>query len=99
MLFESTVFILQSVHKLHTHITRGDFLYIYRIKKETNQNSEIGNYTSYGIEAYQEHSLTPVSYIPDVFADYENAQKFIDLLNEYQAQPVHLEELCIDFIQ
>jgi len=74
-------------------------LYIYKIKKEVNENPEIGSYTTYGIEAYTEHSSTPVSYISDAFADYEKAEEFVDLLNEHQAQPVHLEELCIDFIQ
>lgn len=74
-------------------------MYIFRIKKDNFYHPEVGSYFSYSVEVFIENKTDRLCYIPDVFADVKKAQEFADICNQYQPEPVHLEELCIDFLQ
>lgn len=74
-------------------------MYTFKLKKECFFNPEIGNYCAYSVEVYDENHSSAIACVSDVFTDYEKAQEFVRLLNLCQPEPVHLEELCIDFIQ
>ena len=73
-------------------------MYIYKSIRETYYNSEIGSYTAYAVEAYKVSSATPLCRIPDAFANPEKAEEFIALCNQHQPEPLHLTEICIEFI-
>lgn len=73
-------------------------MYIYRAKEEQYHNPEIGFYTAYCVEVLNV-SGERILNIPDVFIDFVQADEFINLCNLYQPEPIHMEELCIDFIQ
>lgn len=66
---------------------------------ETLYNPEIGIYTAFGIEIYEKSTLRKIHEISDVFTNLDKAQEFAALCNECQPEPVHLEELCIGFIE
>ena len=74
-------------------------MYIFKIKKESHYNPEIGRYKAFGIAVYDKSSNSPVMIISDVFTDLRKARQFVNLCNECQPEPVHLMEICIDFIE
>lgn len=74
-------------------------MYIFKIVKESFYNPEIGNYKAFGIEVYDKFTHKKLLCISDVFTDIHKAQEFALLCNECQPEPVHLKELCIDFIE
>ena len=82
----------------NTFCERGRTLYIFKAKTEVYYNSEIGFYTSCGVEVFDELSDKSIYYIRDVFANENLAREFIELMNIHQPELVHLEELCMDFI-
>ncbi|MBQ2825386.1 MAG: hypothetical protein IJF19_03830 [Clostridia bacterium] len=73
-------------------------MYIFKSKKENYYNPEIGRYTSYAIEVYSTLSSEPVFRICDAFPNLEKAKSFVAFCNKYQPEPVHLTEICIEFI-
>lgn len=73
-------------------------MYIFKTKTEVYYNSEIGFYTSCAVEVYEEHSDRCIFCLQDVFANENVAREFVELINRYQPELVHLEELCMDYI-
>ncbi len=73
-------------------------MYIFKSKKENYYNPEIGSYTSYAIEVYSALSLELVFRISDAFPNPEKAKNFVAFCSKYQPEPVHLTEICIEFI-
>lgn len=73
-------------------------MYIFKSKKENYYHPEIGSYTSYAIEVYSVLSSELVFRISDAFPSLEKAKTFVAFCNEYQPEPVHLTEICIEFI-
>lgn len=72
---------------------------IFRVIKEKLYNPEIGFYTAYGIEAIDENSEKVIAVVSDVFLYEDEAQDFAKLLNDCEADVVHLGELCMDAIE
>lgn len=76
-----------------------DAFYKFKVKEENLYHPEIGFYTSFGVEVYSEDFKTLLGFVSDVFTDKAKAEHFADLLNECQPEPLHLEELCADFVE
>ncbi len=74
-------------------------MYIFRIIKESLYHPEIGRYKAFGVEVYEKSTQKKLLSISDVFTDLRKAREFALLCNECQPEPVHLKELCMDFIE
>lgn len=69
-------------------------MYRYSIIKEKLYTPESGNYISYGICVYliSENKNTEIAHISDVFLEKEDAVNFINLFNQLELDPVHLDD-------
>ena len=74
-------------------------LFTYVARENKQYMKEVGFYVSYDIEVYSADEDMPVVSLEDVFIDFNKAQEFVLLCNEYQLDPIHLEEFCLDYIQ
>lgn len=72
---------------------------VFKVIKEKLYNPHTGFYTAYGIEAKAEDTEKRLAFISDVFLCENEAKDFSELLNYYQPELVHLEELCIAAIE
>ncbi len=73
---------------------------VYNIVKETINQPPLGKYIAYGVSvcSQQKNSCKEIVYISDVFTDINMAQKFVELCNKEQLDPVHLPELIEDML-
>ncbi len=72
---------------------------VFNVIKEKLYNPQTGFYTAYGIEATAEDTEKRLMFISDVFLYENEAEKFSELLNQYQPELLHLEELCVAAIE
>lgn len=68
----------------------------YNYSKENYYHEEIGEYTAYAIKGYVEGKC--VLYIPDVFLDESEAEKYISLFNEQELDPIHIYDVLEDIL-
>lgn len=78
---------------------KGVILLIFRMIKEELYNFEIGFYTAYGIEVLDENSYQREDFVSDLFLYEDEAEEFVNLLNECQPELVHFKELCFNAIE
>ncbi len=69
----------------------------YELFEETCQNDIVGNYVSYGIICYKDNNADLI--IHDIFLDHSDAACFIDGLNKYKLDPIHLKQVIEEYLQ
>ncbi len=71
--------------------------FIYRFRKNI-MLIDNDKYIVYGIETWmlKQDKYYLVEYIPDVFFEYERAEKFVNLCNSLKISPIHLLDLIED---
>ncbi len=67
--------------------------YTYKCIEQKLFSESIGNYITYGIEITEGNKI-----INDVSCNREKACKIIELLNQYQVSPIHLNEVIENLI-
>lgn len=67
--------------------------YTYQCIKQELHNKDIGNYITYGIEITEENII-----MNDVSCNKEKAENIVELINEHQASPIHLNEIIDNLI-
>lgn len=68
-------------------------IFEYHLEKNKLRDEDIGNYTAYGI------SLNHTSiHIKDISCNKKAVIKIVNLLNMYQASPIHLYDIVCDMI-
>lgn len=69
----------------------------YKLIEEACQDDIAGNYISYGIICCNE--TTSILEIHDIFLSCSDAKKFIDKLNKYELDPIHIEQVVDEYLQ
>lgn len=67
--------------------------YTYQCIEQEFHNEDIGNYITYGIEITEENII-----MNDVSCNKEKAENIVELINEHQASPIHLDEIIDNLI-
>lgn len=67
--------------------------YTYQCIEQELHNKDIGNYITYGIEITEENII-----MNDVSCNKEKAENIVELINEHQASPIHLNEIIDNLI-
>jgi len=67
--------------------------YTYQCIEQEFHNEDIGNYITYGIEITEENII-----MNDVSCNKEKTENIVELINEYQASPIHLDEIIDNLI-
>ena len=67
--------------------------YTYQCIKQERHNEDIGNYITYGIEITEENII-----MDDVSCNKEKTENIVELINEHQASPIHLDEIIDNLI-
>lgn len=67
--------------------------YTYQCIEQELHNKDIGNYITYGIEITEENII-----MNDVSCNKEKAENIVELINEHQASPSHLNEIIDNLI-
>lgn len=70
----------------------------YGVLEETMCDAHIGEYTTYGIGAYNSQANEMITFISDVFPCKEDAENFVKLCNENELSLHHLRDVIEDFI-
>ena len=70
---------------------------IYKAVKERLFSSEIGEYTSYGISAFNADKKI-IIHVSDVFSDYDEACNLADICNKYCLDPIQLPDIIEDAV-
>ena len=88
---------LETLQKLAAYIgcTVADMLQgnaVYRVTESSLVDEEGVLHRVYGIEVIQR------STIPDIFTDYIEAQKFVDLCNRLEVSPIHIRDVIDDYL-
>ncbi len=68
----------------------------YSVEEEHHFDSEIGDYTSYGITAAESGRILAV--VNDVFTDYSEAESCAELLTSSQLSLIHLDQVLEEFL-
>ena len=69
---------------------------IYKYVKENYYHEEIGEYSAYAIKGYVDGKCT--LYIPDVFLEKNEAQRYVLLFNEQELDPIHIYDVLEDIL-
>lgn len=68
-------------------------IFEYHLAKSRLKDEDIGKYTAYGISLNQSNI-----HIKDISSDKQAVIKIVNLLNKYQASPIHLYDIISDMI-
>ena len=80
---------------------KGDVkLILYQTKRENLYHSDIGNYKAFGILSLQINDTAEeiIEWIPDVFLDKNEAERFVKVCNDLNLAPIHLHDVIEDAI-
>ena len=70
----------------------------YKLRKDNLFHQDIGNYSSYGIDAVDKKSGIPIRSILDVSLEKEPLEKLIFLCNKLRLNIIHLDDVVEDFL-
>ncbi len=70
----------------------------YKLRKDNLFHQNIGNYSSYGIDAVNEISALPVRSISDISTEKEPLENLIYLCNKLHLDIIHLDDVIEDFL-
>ena len=84
---------------IHSHQTSLP-TWEYHIIAERYNHPDIGVYRSYGIHAFEVtgNHIRPVTQIHDITSIQTEAETLVQLCNQYQLSPTHLNDVVNDFI-
>lgn len=68
----------------------------YEIKTEILCSEELGEYVTYGVNAYEGPVL--VASVSDVSTDYEAVRELVRKINDGQLDPIHFSEVLADWL-
>jgi hypothetical protein len=70
----------------------------YKLRKDNLFHRNIGSYSSYGIDAFDDSSSNPIHSILDISTEKDSLENLICLCNESQLDIVHLDDVVEDFL-
>ena len=70
----------------------------YKLRKDNLFHQDIGNYSSYGIDAVDKKSGIPIRSILDVSLEKEPLENLIFLCNKLHLNIIHLDDVVEDFL-
>lgn len=70
----------------------------YKLRKDNLFHQDIGNFSSYGIDAIDEISDIPIRSISDISLEKEPLEKLIFLCNKLHLNIIHLNDVVEDFL-
>lgn len=75
-------------------------MFKYLSVREEVSNEEVGQYTTFGIKGFEKvgFSWEERIYIPDVTLDKTAAEFLAKICTKEQLEPLHLEDVVIDYI-
>ncbi|MBE5040484.1 DUF6514 family protein [Ructibacterium gallinarum] len=69
----------------------------YKINMFSLDDPDLGNYTSYGLDAYDEND-TLVRRIVDVSPNEQTVSGLVALCNKFQVSLIHIDDIIEDFL-
>ena len=70
----------------------------YKLRKDNLFHQDIGNYSSYGIDAVDKKSGISICSILDISLEKEPLEKLIFLCNKLHLDIIHLDDVVEDFL-
>ncbi len=70
----------------------------YQLRKDILYQQDAGDYTSYGIDAFNSQSNVLIRSIPDISLEKELLKNLISLCNDLQLDIIHLDDVVDDFL-
>lgn len=70
----------------------------YKLRKDNLFQKDIGNYSSYGIDAVDEMSGLSIRSISDISTEKESLKNLIFLCNKLHLDIIHLDDVVEDFL-
>ena len=66
---------------------------LYKLRIDIAEDDGGGKHIVYGVDCY-----CCVRSVPDVFTDKEKTRTLVELLNVFQPDPIHLDDIIQDFM-
>ena len=70
----------------------------YKLRKDKLYHKDIGTYSSYGIDAFENFADATVRSIPDISFEKETLETLIHLCNCLNLDIIHLDDVIEDFL-